>query len=115
MNAELHEAPRVDVPAHVVGELVRTLPSNALKAAEGRERREILVRLNPYRTAGAKVAICLADTGSGIPEEIRPHLFEPLVSQSSGCERLGLGLFLAAIHHIPGADIELEQGIGLYR
>ena len=51
--------------------------------------------------------------GSGVPEEIRPHLFEPFVSQSSGRERLGLGL--AAIHHIPGPDTELEQWIGLCR
>lgn len=96
LSAEIHEAPRVDVPVHVVVELVRTLLSNALRALEGHERREILVRLNQYRTAGASVVICVEDTGSGVPEEIRPHLFEPFVSQSSGRERLGLGLFLAA-------------------
>jgi len=96
LTAELHESPRVDVPAHVVGELVRTLLSNALKALEGRERREILVRLDTYRTAGVKVVIRVEDTGSGVPEGIRPHLFEPFISQSSGRERLGLGLFLAA-------------------
>ena len=57
------------------------------------------------------MAICLADTGSGIPEEIRPHLFEPLASQSSGRERLGLGLFLAAIHHIPGRISSWNRGL----
>ena len=93
---ELHEAPRVDVPQHVVGEVVRTLLSNAVKALEGRESGEILVRLDPYRAAGARVVIRVEDNGPGVPEAIRSHLFEPFVSQGSGRERLGLGLFLAA-------------------
>src|SRR5438045_4112024 len=93
---EIAEAPRIDVPEHVVGEVVRTLFTNALKALEGCERGEIRVRLDAYRTAGAKVVIHVDDNGPGVPESIRSHLFEPFVSQSSGRERLGLGLFLAA-------------------
>ena len=54
------------------------------------------MRLEPYRTAGAKVVIRIEDNGPGVPESIRGHLFEPFISQSSGRERLGLGLFLAA-------------------
>ena len=56
----------------------------------------IWVRLEPYRTAGAKVVARIEDNGPGVPEAIREHLFEPFISQSSGRERLGLGLFLAA-------------------
>ena len=56
----------------------------------------IWVRLEPYRTAGAKVVIRIEDNGPGVPESIREHLFEPFISHSSGRERLGLGLFLAA-------------------
>ena len=96
ITAELHEAPRVDVPRHVVDEVVRTLLCNALKALEGRERGEILVQLDSYRTAGARVVIRVEDNGPGVPEAIRSHLFEPFISQGSGRERLGLGLFLAA-------------------
>jgi len=54
------------------------------------------VRLEPYRTAGAKVVIRIEDNGPGVPEAIRTHLFEPFITQSSGREQLGLGLFLAA-------------------
>jgi len=93
---EFAEAPRVDVPEHVVGEVVRGLLNNALAALKGREDAAIWVRLAPYRTAGAKVVIRIEDNGPGVPENIREHLFEPFVSQSSGRERLGLGLFLAA-------------------
>lgn len=93
---EIAEAPRVDVPEHVVGEVVRGLLSNALQALQGREDGVIWVRLEPYRTAGAKVVARVEDNGPGVPESIRGHLFEPFISQSSGRERLGLGLFLAA-------------------
>ncbi len=93
---EIAEAPRVDVPEHVVGEVVRTLLTNALKALEGRDKGEIRIRLDPYRTAGAAVVIHVDDNGPGVPEAIQSHLFEPFVAQSSGRERLGLGLFLAA-------------------
>lgn len=93
---EMGEAPRVDVPEHVVGEVARCLLSNALHALEGREEATVWVRLEPYRTAGAKVVARVEDNGPGVPESIREHLFEPFVSQSSGREHLGLGLFLAA-------------------
>ena len=93
---EFGEAPRVDVPEHVVGEVARCLLSNALQALKGREEGRIWVSLEPYRTAGAKVVARIEDNGPGVPESIREHLFEPFVSHSSGRERLGLGLFLAA-------------------
>jgi signal transduction histidine kinase len=93
---EIAEAPRVDVPEHVIGEVVRGLLSNAIDALKGRSEAAVWVRLEPYRTAGAKVVIRIEDNGPGVPESIRGHLFEPFISQSSGRERLGLGLFLAA-------------------
>jgi two-component system C4-dicarboxylate transport sensor histidine kinase DctB len=93
---ELAEAPRVDVPEHVIGEVVRGLLSNALAALKGRTDGVIWIRIEPYRTAGARVVARIEDNGPGVPESIREHLFEPFVSNSPGRERLGLGLFLAA-------------------
>jgi signal transduction histidine kinase len=93
---ELADVPRVNVPGHVVNEVVRGLLSNAVDALKGREGGTIWIRLEPYRTAGAKVVLRIEDNGSGVPESIRDHLFEPFISQSSGRERLGLGLFLVA-------------------
>jgi C4-dicarboxylate-specific signal transduction histidine kinase len=93
---EFAEAPRVDVPEHVVGEVVRGLLSNALEALKGRDDAMVWLRLEPYRTAGARVVVRIEDNGPGVPESIRDHLFEPFISHSSGRERLGLGLFLAA-------------------
>jgi signal transduction histidine kinase len=93
---EIAEVPRANVPGHVVSEVVRGLLSNALDALKGREDATIWVRLEPYRTAGAKVLLKIEDNGPGVPESIREHLFEPFNSQSPGRERLGLGLFLGA-------------------
>ncbi len=93
---EIGEAPRVEVPEHVIGEVVRGLLGNALEALKGLDEGAIWVRLEPYRTAGAKVVARIEDNGPGVPESIREHLFEPFVSQSTARERLGLGLFLAA-------------------
>jgi signal transduction histidine kinase len=93
---EISEAPRVDVPDHVIGEVVRGLLSNALDVLKGQEEGVIWVRLEPYRTAGVRVVARIEDNGPGVPESIREHLFEPFISHSTGRERLGLGLFLAA-------------------
>ena len=93
---ELADVPRVDVPEHVIAEVVRGLMNNALQALKGRDDGEIWVRLEPYRTAGARVVARIEDNGPGVPESIREHLFEPFISSSTGRERLGLGLFLAA-------------------
>ncbi len=93
---ELAEVPRVDVPEHVVGEVIRGLLSNALQALQGRPDATVWARLEPYRTAGAKVVVKVEDNGPGVPESIRDHLFEPFITQGNGRERLGLGLFLAA-------------------
>lgn len=93
---EASEVPRVNLPDHVVSEVLRGLIHNALDALAGRANATIWLRLEAYRTAGAMVILRVEDNGPGVPESIREHLFEPFVSQSPGRERLGLGLFLAA-------------------
>jgi len=93
---ETADVPPVNLPGHVVSEVVRGLLANALAAVRGREDGTVWLRLEPYRTAGSRVVLRVVDNGPGVPESIRDHLFEPFVSQSPGRERLGLGLFLAA-------------------
>lgn len=93
---EMADVPRVNLPEHVVSEVVRGLLNNALEALRGREGGTIWMRLEPYRAGGAKVVVRVEDNGPGVPESIREHLFEPFISHSPGRERLGLGLFLGA-------------------
>src|ERR1035437_6876834 len=91
MVPEIADVPRVNLPGHVVSEVVRGLLSNALDALQRREGATIWIRLEPYHTAGAKVVLRIEDNGPGVPEGIREHLFEPFVSQSPGRERLRRG------------------------
>jgi len=93
---ETPEVASVNLPSHVLIEVVRGLLANSLEALKGRPDGIIWLRLEPYRTAGSKVVLRVEDNGPGVPESIRDHLFEPFTSQSPGRERLGLGLFLAA-------------------
>ncbi len=90
------DIPHVDVPEHVIAEVVRGLLNNALAALKEVKNGRILIRVDDYQTAGARVIVRIEDNGPGVPEEISEHLFEPFVTQSTGRERLGLGLFLAA-------------------
>jgi two-component system NtrC family sensor kinase len=57
--------------------------------------------------SGRKVQIFISDTGSGIPEEILPHIFEPFVStkESTG---LGLSVVYGIIQQHKG-EIEVES------
>jgi signal transduction histidine kinase len=110
---EIGEVPNVDLPEHVVSEVVRGLLSNAMEALTGREGPTIWLRLEPYRTAGAKVVLRIEDNGPGVPDSLRPHLFEPFMSQSPGRERLGLGLFLgASLLNMYDGRLGYEERIG---
>ncbi len=93
---ETPDVPPVNLPGHVVSEVVRGLLANALAAVRGQEDGTVWMRIEPYRTAGSRVVLRVEDNGPGVPESIRDHLFEPFISLSPGRERLGLGLFLAA-------------------
>lgn len=93
---DLSDVPKVDVPEHVIVEVVRGLLSNAMQALKGREDSAVWIKIEPYRAGGGRVITRIEDNGPGVDENLKEHLFEPFVSQSAGRERLGLGLFLAA-------------------
>lgn len=93
---ETPDVPRVEVPDHAVSEVLRGLIANAVTALKGRAEGAIWLRLEPYRSPGARVVLRVEDNGPGVAEGMRAHLFEPFALQSTGREHLGLGLFLAA-------------------
>lgn len=66
--------------------------NNALDAMAGSETRELTVGVE--RT-DERVMIGVADTGPGIPEDIRAHLFEPFFTTKPQGQGLGLGLAIS--------------------
>jgi two-component system, OmpR family, sensor histidine kinase TctE len=97
-----------EVRAHewMLRELTRNLLHNAIRhtPSDG----QLAIRL--VKDAGS-VSLTLADSGPGIPAELRPRLFQPF---SPGNARTGSGLGLAICHEIVaalGGTLSLENRI----
>lgn len=93
-----------ELPDHVVElegdsqrieQLLRNLISNAFKFTPGGGRVTVGVS-NDSRS----VMIIVSDTGSGIPEDLVPRVFERFAQASESREKGGLGLGLAIVRHI---------------
>jgi two-component system C4-dicarboxylate transport sensor histidine kinase DctB len=85
-----------DVPLMIRGrsvavrQVVMNLVGNALDAVTNRDLRRITV---VARRRDLGVVLVVTDTGAGIPEEVRDHLFEPFVTTK--IRGTGLGLYIA--------------------
>ena len=84
--------------------------NNALDAMADSETRELTVGVE--RT-DERVMIAVADTGPGIPEDIRAHLFEPFFTTKPQGQGLGLGLAISEqIVREFGGVLRVEAGTG---
>ena len=92
--------------------ILLNLARNAVQALEGRERRDPgreQVRITGRRE-GAVVVIEVSDTGPGLPEKARAHLFEAFQG-STRTGSAGLGLAIAAeLIRAHGGEIRLVEG-----
>ena len=67
----------------------------------------------PDQFEGDFVAITIADTGTGIPEEILPKVFDPFFTTKGGTKEPGLGL--SQVHgfaHQSGGTVTIESKFG---
>lgn len=70
-------------------------------------------RRNPDAETGEYVRLSVADTGEGIPEEVKPHVFEPFYTTKAEGEGTGLGLATCyGIVKQSGGQIELVSELG---
>lgn len=97
-------------------QVVLNLVNNAIQAMRGKGRLVLRTRVARQVTLARKrhnlaLKLQIIDNGPGIPDEIREHLFNPLVTGRA--EGTGLGLTLAqAFVHQHGGTIEFDSRPG---
>jgi two-component system NtrC family sensor kinase len=100
--------PTVRGQGHRLAQALLALVLNAVDASPPGGRVEIETRADDGR-----VVVTVHDQGSGIPDEVRLHLFEPFVSTREPGQGLGLGLMACrAIADAHGGSLELQPGSG---
>ncbi len=98
---------------HQLQQVVVNLITNAhqaMREISGARRLTLTSRFQPMT---ARVTLEVADTGPGIPEEIRPRIFEPFFTTKPPGRGTGLGLSLCqGIIEGHGGTIEVESTVG---
>ena len=84
-----HAPARVWVDPDHVSQILWNLTSNAWKYC-ARRPHSVSIELTAQ---GRKARVSVSDDGPGVPEDYRPHIFEPFFTKSSG--GTGLGLYIA--------------------
>ncbi len=91
------ELPMVRADSVLIQQVILNLTRNAIEAIDRSESSERRVSITIHADAEAEeITICLADTGEGIGNELRDHLFEPFATGRPD----GLGLGLSLCHSI---------------
>lgn len=104
LDISLPDLPDVAMDAGRLGQVVMNLVLNAAQALDGAGT----VRLRGYAD-GTGVRLRVEDDGPGIPEAIRPRLFEAFATSRAADEGTGLGLYLCrAMLESAGGWIRLD-------
>jgi PAS domain S-box-containing protein len=111
---ETEEVPAVSGSETRLGQVLVNLLVNAAHAMPDGDPRRNEIHVRVRRAADGRVAISVADNGSGIPDEARPHLFEPFFTTKPVGEGTGLGLWVCrGIVTAHGGEIEVESTVGV--
>ncbi|RVU83468.1 HAMP domain-containing protein [Leucothrix sargassi] len=95
VSLSLQDLPTIYLDAGRIRQLVVNLLKNAFEALEESEEfRQVAVSTRCEVSASGKTEVCLSvsDTGSGIPAEVLPKLFDPYVSSKKTGSGLGLSI-----------------------
>lgn len=92
-----------------IQQVLLNLIRNAIEAMDGSERRELIV--SSGRTDDGMIVVAVADTGTGISEEVRAQLFQPFITTKQ--HGMGVGLSIShAIIEAHGGRIWAEANPG---
>lgn len=110
--AELHAPCSLACNPGVLTSLLSNLVNNAVKYMGDSARRVVTVR---SLDAGESVRVEVADTGPGVPEAVRSHVFEPYV-RAVDTKQPGIGLGLATVRRLAeahGGKVGLDSELGV--
>ena len=102
-SAELVLADKVQIQ-----QVLLNLMRNAIEAMETSEKRELVI--STMAAGDDMLAISVADTGSGIPADVRNQLFQPFFTTKR--HGMGVGLSISrTIVEAHGGTIEVERTV----
>gem|GEM_PF-1603042 len=84
---------RIEADAIRLRQIVLNLVGNALKFTS-RGRIDVDIRVAPARPGPARLTLCVADTGCGIPSDMLERVFENFSQTAEGAQKGGTGLGL---------------------
>jgi signal transduction histidine kinase len=107
------DLPVVWADAHQLHQVVVNLLANALQAMRRMDASRRIVITTRCEREPARVSLEVADTGPGIPAEIRTRIFEPFFTTKPQGEGTGLGLSLCErMLEEHGGTITVESEVG---
>ncbi len=120
------EAPSVRGDKNRLEQVLLNLIVNAVEAMQAHGKLTLGVRgrtqgsiggVLPARPAGRYVEVTVADTGTGIPPELRTRIFEPFFTTKQSGGEHGTGLGLTTVYNIAcdegwGLELDTEPGRG---
>jgi len=106
------DLPPIEAYGSELNQVWTNLIDNAVDAMDGRGA--LTVRAEAERTAeGAGVRVTIADSGSGIPPDVRARLFEPFYTTKEPGKGTGLGLHISyGVVARHGGRIEVDSAPG---
>jgi signal transduction histidine kinase len=100
--------PKIKTDPTLIKRILTNLINNAIQAMPNGG----ILELTAYKK-DSKAVITVSDTGKGIPEEIKPKLFTPLVTTKAKGQGLGLAVVKRLVEALHGSiSFESQEGKG---
>ena len=107
------ELPRVQADSAQIGQVLLNLINNAVDAMPEGGKITLSSNLVERKNQGTAVAIAMADSGQGIPDEYLARIFDPFFTTKEVGQGTGLGLSISyGIVEDHGGSIEVESRPG---